>query len=174
MPRPDSQEITKKVPLGNGLWQQLQQLLSSFRMVVVVQILISGILFVVFVAYAYLTFVLINTRPEPIDMPGGGTVMFDPYSRARDLLILVIPVFTTVVSFWLGLSIQEKRVTQAEAAANDQRIERDTMKQKMDIDHAEMKEKLDKVEALTMRMPETVEAKELRTQIITILEGKQM
>jgi ABC-type dipeptide/oligopeptide/nickel transport system permease component len=94
---------------------------AQMKGVVVLQLLLSGLLTVVFVLILYLTFSRIDIQPAGIDMGGGRMEMFDPFIRAKDLLTLIIPIFTTVLSFWLGFSIQDTKVKQANETAETQR-----------------------------------------------------
>jgi hypothetical protein len=140
--------------------------LSNLKAGVLIQIILTGILIAVFLAYVYLTFAQINTRPMGIPMEDGHMEMFDPYSRAKDLLILIIPMFTTVISFWLGFSIQEKKVNQAKEDANNEREmhqNADEMRQKMEM-------KMAKVEQVTTIMPEN----EVSKHIHKIMENESI
>jgi len=77
----------------------------------ILQLLLSGILIVIFVVVAVLTFIRIDMAPQAFQM-GDNMQMYDPFVRAKDLLTLLIPLFTTTLSFWLGFSLQEKKVNQ--------------------------------------------------------------
>jgi hypothetical protein len=102
--------------------KKLRSLFSNLKMEVVFQIILTAILIAVFVVFVYLTYIQINTRPEGILMSDGHMEMYDPFSRAKDLLILIIPVFTTVISFWLGYSVQERKVIEAKTSAEEHRL----------------------------------------------------
>jgi hypothetical protein len=146
-----------KKELVSSLDSGSRLLYSNFKLDVLLQIILTGILIAVFLAYAYLTFVQINTRPVGIPMEDGHMEMFDPYGRAKDLLTLVIPMFTTVISFWLGFSIQEKKVNQAKQDANHERAmheKADDMRQKMEM-------KVAKVKQVTTMMPENQVSKHI-------------
>ena len=84
---------------------------SHVNMERVLQLILSGILVALFVVIAGLTLLRIDAAPKSVLM-GDKMEMYDPYVRAKDLLTLLIPLFTTIVSFWLGFSIQEKKVSQ--------------------------------------------------------------
>jgi hypothetical protein len=115
---------------------------------------------VAFGAYVYWTFYLIRIKPEGLTMDDGHMEMFDPFTRAKDLLTLIIPIFATIVSFWLGFSIQEGKVNQAEQMADKQR---------------EMREKADKmmakIEGRMMTTPENDNIKNLSNDIHNIMES---
>jgi hypothetical protein len=91
--------------------QQAQASNSHGNLERILQLTLSGILVALFVVIAGLTLVRIDAAPKSVLM-GDRMEMYDPFVRAKDLLTLLIPLFTTIVSFWLGFSIQEKKVTQ--------------------------------------------------------------
>ena len=78
--------------------------------------------------------------------------MYDPFVRAKDLLTLLIPLFTTIVSFWLGFSIQEKKVNQE----RDKREKADEM--------------MAKIKGRTMMTPDNDDVTSLRDHIHEIME----
>jgi hypothetical protein len=95
----------------NTTAQQVQAAHSHGNLERTLQLALSGILVALFVVIAGLTLVRIDAAPKSVIM-GDRMEMYDPFVRAKDLLTLLIPLFTTIVSFWLGFSIQEKKVTQ--------------------------------------------------------------
>lgn len=101
--------VSKKDKEDTGWWAPSANLKASIGSIL--QIFISGILVVLFVGIAVLTFLRIDAPPQGVPM-GDRMEMYDPFVRAKDLLTLLIPLFTTIVSFWLGFSIQEKKVNQ--------------------------------------------------------------
>jgi hypothetical protein len=84
-------------------------LFSTVKKEAVFQVVLMGVLTVLFILFVYLAFEPINTKPEPISM-GDHMEMYDPLTRAKDLLTLIPQLFTTVLSFGLGFSIQEKKI----------------------------------------------------------------
>ena len=145
------EDIKKKEP---------QSKFPNLKKEAVFQVVLTGILTVLFILFVYLTFTQLTTRPEEIPMSGGHMEMYDPFTRAKDILTLILPLFTTVLSFWLGFHIQEKKVDQAESTANNQR---------------EMREKADtmmaKIEGRMMTMPENDDIKNLSNDIHKIMES---
>jgi hypothetical protein len=117
----------------------------------VLQLFLSGILLALFVGIAVLTFVRIDAPPIGVKM-GDRMEMYDPFIRAKDLLTLLIPLFTTIVSFWLGFSIQEKKVAQERGR-----------REKAD-------EMMAKIKGRTMIGPEKDDAQTLRDHIKEIME----
>jgi len=77
----------------------------------VLQLILTGILIALFVVIAALALTRIDDAPVGVKM-GDRMEMYDPFLRAKELLILLTPLFTTAFSFWLGFSIQEKKVSQ--------------------------------------------------------------
>ena len=150
-------------PAGEGAKSEgrLSALFPNLNTVVVVQVIVSALLIAVFGALMFLTIALIQTQPKSIMMDDGRMEMFDPFVRASDLLTLIIPIFATVVSFWLGFSIQERKVNKADQMADEQR---------------EMREKADKmmakVEGLTMMMQDNDETRLVRDQIHQIMQSE--
>jgi hypothetical protein len=117
----------------------------------ILQLTLSGILVALFVVIAGLTLVRIDAAPKSVLM-GDRIEMYDPFVRAKDLLTLLIPLFTTIVSFWLGFSIQEKKV-------NQERVKRE----KAD-------EMMAKIKGRTMMPSENDDVTMLRDHIHEIME----
>ncbi len=107
------------------------------------QITLTGILILLFVISMVLTFMQITTPPVGTMMPDKTVERWDPYTRAKDLLTLIIPIFATIVSFWLGFSIQENRVNRATQTAQDEREMR-----------AQADKKMGMIEGYKMGMPD--------------------
>ena len=117
----------------------------------ILQLFLSGILVALFVGIAVLTLVRIDAAPQSVLM-GDKMEMYDPFVRAKDLLTLLIPLFTTIVSFWLGFSIQEKKVNQE----RDKREKADEM--------------MAKIKGRTMMTPDNDDVTSLRDHIHEIME----
>jgi hypothetical protein len=147
-------------PNENRKKKEQRSFFSNLKMEGIVQVILSGTLIAVFVIFAYLTFAQINTKPEGIPMSDGHMEMYDPFTRAKDLLTLIIPTFTIVVSFWLGFSIQEKKVNEARTIADGQRV----MREKADTMMA-------KIEGRMMTMTESDDITNLSNDIHTIMGG---
>src|SRR5438045_5617145 len=94
---------------------------SNLKSESVFQVILTGILTVLFILLMYLTFGRIDVPPIPVEMGDGRIEMYDSFSRAKDLLTLILPLFTTVLSFWLVFSLQERKVNEATLIAVDRR-----------------------------------------------------
>jgi len=63
-----------------------------------------------------ITFGVINVLPQVVKI--GDTVqVIDTYSRAKDLLSILFPLFGAVVTFWLGVAVEGKRADQNQETA---------------------------------------------------------
>lgn len=69
------------------------------------------------------TYNLINIIPQTYQV-GDNTQVVDTFSRAKDLLNILFPLFGAVVTFWLGVAVEGRRADDASNAANQEREER--------------------------------------------------
>jgi hypothetical protein len=120
----------------------------------ILQLILSGILLAYFVIIAALTVSRIGMAPQGA-MLGGRMQMYDPFVRAKDLLTMFMPLFTTIMSFWLGFSIQEKKVTQE----RDKREQADEM--------------MPKIKGRTMMPSDMDDVAMLQQHIREIMEGQK-
>lgn len=66
------------------------------------------------------TYRLVNTPPMVVSV-GGNEQMVDTFSRAQTLLNMVFPLFSAVVTFWLGVAIESRRADKHEAEAEEEK-----------------------------------------------------
>ena len=142
--------------------KSLQSWFSNLKVDVIIQIVLTTILILVFIIAWYMTIDRLDAPPKGIMMPDDHMEMYDPYARAKDLLSIIIPLVTTVLSFWLGLAIQERKVSEARTIAEEQRLMREKSDQMMA-----------KIEGRMMAIPENDDLKDLRADIQEIMGGKE-
>ena len=87
-------------------------------------IVMSIALFIVVLTWIIFVGMHIGTQPV---LNKDGTVQMDAYARAKDILVLLLPLLTTAAGFWLGsqgtgqAQKQAEAATTAEKKAQDQR-----------------------------------------------------
>ncbi len=82
----------------------------------VAAILSGVILFLLFIVI-WQTYSLIPNPPQVVQV-GNTTQVFDSFTRAKDTLNILFPLFTAVVTFWLGVAVESKRGDQMTDAAD--------------------------------------------------------
>jgi hypothetical protein len=60
---------------------------------------------------------------------GGSLQTVDEYGRAKDLLLVIVPLFGAVVTFWLGVAIEGRRADEHKENAAQAGKERDEAKE---------------------------------------------
>jgi hypothetical protein len=91
---------------------------SSFKELggTVLSIILLGLLLIV----AIQTFNTSASVPSAITV-GDQVIIFDPFERSKDLLTLIFPLFSAVVTFWLGVAVEGRRADKNEAEADEAR-----------------------------------------------------
>jgi hypothetical protein len=82
--------------------------------------LLSIILLVLLLIVAVQTFNTSSAAPTAIEV-GDQVIIIDPYERSKDLLNLFFPLFSAVVTFWLGVAVEGRRADKSEAEADQAR-----------------------------------------------------
>lgn len=72
---------------------------------------------------AWQTYGLINVTPQTYDV-GDNTQVVDTFSRAKDLLNILFPLLSAVVTFWLGVAVEGRRADDLSHTADQEREER--------------------------------------------------
>ncbi len=80
--------------------------------------ILSALLLVVFIYVLHSTLLQITIPPEGVPV-GENTQVFDRYERAKDLLDSLFPLFSAVVTFWLGVTVESKRADQNQDTAEE-------------------------------------------------------
>lgn len=77
-----------------------------------------------------LVFVLgrIGSDPRAVTV-GGREEAVDEYLRAKDILVLIVPLFGAVVTFWLGVAIEGRRADEHKETAEQAGKDRDDAKE---------------------------------------------
>jgi hypothetical protein len=92
----------------------------------------GSVLSVVLVLAFLLSLVLLLTRigsdPRGVTV-GGREETVDEFSRAKDVLSIVIPLFGAVVTFWLGVAVEARRADEHRENATQAGKERDEAKE---------------------------------------------
>lgn len=73
---------------------------------------------------------LVSTEPV-IYTVGNNTQSIDIFDRSKDLLVIFFPMFTSVVTFWLGVEVEGRRADTSQANAETERQERVIAEQNM-------------------------------------------
>jgi hypothetical protein len=85
---------------------------TSFREIV--SACLTIVLILIFLGILFVTYTLLNTPPQAAQMGNTNTMaMYDPFARAKDLLTLLFPLFTAVISFYFGVMVEGKRADQS-------------------------------------------------------------
>jgi hypothetical protein len=84
--------------------------------------LLSIILLALLLIVAVQTFNTSSTAPTAIEV-GDQVILIDPFERSKDLLNLFFPLFSAVVTFWLGVAVEGRRADKNEAEADQARQE---------------------------------------------------
>ena len=79
-------------------------------------IVMSIALFIVVLTWVIVVGIHIGTQPV---LNKDGTVQMDAYARAKDILVLLLPLLTTAADFWLGSQGTGQAQKQAEAATTE-------------------------------------------------------
>jgi hypothetical protein len=82
----------------------------------VLSIILLGLILIV----AVQTFITRTSVPSAITV-GDQVIIFDPFERSKELLILIFPLFSAVVTFWLGVAVEGRRADKNEAEADQAR-----------------------------------------------------
>lgn len=81
---------------------------------------LSLILIVLLLYAAIRTYQTADAQPTQV-IVGEFTQLIDPHDRARDLLNIFFPLFSAVVTFWLGVAVEGRRADRNEAIVDDAR-----------------------------------------------------
>lgn len=68
---------------------------------------------------------LVTVKPTTYEV-GDNVQVVDTYQRAKDLFLLLFPLFSAVITFWLGVAVEGRRADASENAAD---IARDAQQQ---------------------------------------------
>lgn len=80
---------------------------------------LSVILMLLFLYVIWQTYAMIPSPPQAVKI--GDTIqVFDSFSRAKDTLNILFPLFAAVVTFWLGVAVESKRGDQLKDAADNE------------------------------------------------------
>jgi hypothetical protein len=105
-------------------WRQLVP--SSFREV-------GGTFLSIVLVLAFLlalVFVLTRIGSDPRGVTvGGRNEAVDEYARAKDLLLIIVPLFGAVLTFWLGVAVEGRRADEHKQNAAQAGKERDDAKE---------------------------------------------
>lgn len=82
--------------------------------------LLSVILLVLLLFVFWQTLSAINNPPQTVQF-GESLLTVDSFARSKDLLNLFFPLFSAVVTFWLGVSVESRRADKNEAEADQAR-----------------------------------------------------
>lgn len=103
----------QKQPPRPAWWQptSFRELGGSFLSLVLIGVLVFALI---------QTYMLINTPPLVVSV-GGNEQMVDTFDRAQALLNMFFPLFSAVVTFWLGVAIEGRRADRHEAEAEEEK-----------------------------------------------------
>lgn len=88
-----------------------------------------SLLLIVLLGYAALqTYNLINVLPQTVNV-GDAVQIVDTFDRAKGLLDVFFPLFTAVVTFWLGVAIESRRADQNQEKADAEQQKREEAEQ---------------------------------------------
>lgn len=74
-------------------------------------------------------FSLLDTLPKTV-LVGDAIQVVDVYDRAKNLLLILFPLFSAVISFWLGVAVEGRRADANEAQALNESAKREAAEQK--------------------------------------------
>lgn len=105
--------VMKKQQPRPKWWQptSFKELGGSFLSLVLMAVLVFALI---------QTYRLINTPPLVVSV-GGNEQMVDTFGRAQALLNMFFPLFSAVVTFWLGVAIEGRRADRHEAEAEEEK-----------------------------------------------------
>lgn len=84
---------------------------------------LSVVLLLLMLYAAMRTFSMLNAAPLIVDL-GDSKQVIDTFDRAKEALNIFFPLFSAVVTFWLGVAIESRRADRNEEEAAVQRQER--------------------------------------------------
>lgn len=84
------------------------------------------------------TFGLVSTAPTVLQV-GDSVQLIDPFERAQEALNIFFPLFSAVVTFWLGIAVEGRRADQAQqqaeaAQAGQQEAQADAAETRIDAE----------------------------------------
>jgi hypothetical protein len=91
-------------------------------------ILLSLVLVAAFLLVLVVALTRIGSDPRGVDV-GGSNHTVDEFSRAKDVLLVVVPLFGAVVTFWLGVAVEGRRADDHKQNAAQSGKERDDAKE---------------------------------------------
>lgn len=80
-------------------------------------LLLSVILVIVLIVVAFRTYAKVGATPVVYTL-NDSELTVDPFQQAKDLLNTLFPLFSAVVTFWLGATIEGKRADENKAQAD--------------------------------------------------------
>lgn len=116
---------------------------------------LSVILVVLLIVAAGLTYRAIGATPVVYTV-NGGQQSINPFDQAKDLLVILFPMFSAVVTFWLGVAVEGRRAEESKEAADREKAARETAEKDKQSIAADAAEALGKVEGWAMTLPRTV------------------
>jgi hypothetical protein len=90
--------------------------------------MLSLVLVLAFMILLIVALLRIGSDPRAVDV-GGSLQTVDEWSRAKDLLLVIVPLFGAVVTFWLGVAIEGRRADEHKQNAAEAGKERDEAKE---------------------------------------------
>jgi hypothetical protein len=91
--------------------------------------LLSAVLVVAFLVALLVALNRIGTDPRGVSV-GGNNQTIDEFSRAKDVLLVVVPLFGAVLTFWLGVAVEGRRADDHKQNAAHAGQERDDAKER--------------------------------------------
>lgn len=76
-----------------------------------------------------------------------------PFDQAKDLLVILFPIFSAVVTFWLGVAVESKRADQNKETAETEQAAREQAQEEKQRTATDAAETLGRVEGLIMTLP---------------------
>jgi hypothetical protein len=116
-----------------------------------------------------------NTRtsvPSAITV-GDQIIIFDPFERSKDLLILIFPLFSAVVTFWLGVAVEGRRADKNEAQADEARQDEQEARQDQIQAQADLAETVATAKATLAQVKAAVRHAQSVTQVATPKGGSE-
>jgi hypothetical protein len=89
---------------------------------------LSLVLVLAFMTLVIVALVRIGSDPRAVDV-GGSSQTVDEYGRAKDLPLVIVPLFGAVVTFWLGVAVEGRRADEHKQNAAQAGKERDEAKE---------------------------------------------
>lgn len=77
---------------------------------------LSGLLLLLTVWWLYVVANHLSVAPQTNE---SGEVVLDTFQRAKDILLVVLPLLTTALGYWFGAAGKEKAEQKAEAAQSE-------------------------------------------------------